>query len=395
MNIKIFYIILIISLSNLRSMITIEIPKQEEAVLGLELELWVSIFRILIEGYMNNCNDMFDFDEEVIEKIENLRLTCKKFNSLFKADYCLSNFINERWKVLKGRTLKQYLRLNKCQIHVMLGESLNMLSKEGYIFPKPNSSFEQILKEAICLIRIGAYPDCHDKEGNTVIHWACKYGYKFIVKILIKCKANLNIQNDHGFTALMWACDKGYLKIVKLLLEAGAHVNIKCSMKDNALICAVDSGYQDIVKILVSYRANINDKGFQDRTALMVAALRGHKDIAEFLINSGADVNMKDEDGKTALIYVVCGFMADINIIQSLIDAGTSVNIQDNEGRIALHWAVLKGYKKIVKKLIDNNSDRNIRDNEGKKPKDLAIENDYLVILNILSNSGKSKCISS
>ena len=84
MNIKIFYIILIISLSNLRSMIKTEIPKQEEAVLGLGLELWVSIFRILIEEYMNNCNDMFDFDEEVIEKIENLRLTCKKFNSLFK-----------------------------------------------------------------------------------------------------------------------------------------------------------------------------------------------------------------------------------------------------------------------------------------------------------------------
>lgn len=395
MNIKIFYIILIISLSNLRSMIKIEIPKQEEAVLGLGLELWVSIFRILIEEYMNNCNDMFDFDEEVIEKIENLRLTCKKFNSLFKVDYCLSNIINERWKVLKGLTLKQYLRLNKSQIHIMLGESMNMLSKEGYLFPKPNSSFEQILKESICLIRIGAYPDCQDKEGNAVIHWACKYGYKFIVKILIKCKANLNIQNDHGFTALMWACDKGYLKIVKLLLESGAHVNIKCSMKDNALICAVDSGYQDIVKILVSYGANINDKGFQDRTALMVAALRGNREIAEFLINLGAHVNMQDEDGKTALIYVVCGFMADISIIQSLIKAKADVNIKDNQGRIALHWAVLKDYKKIVKKLIKSNSDRNIKDIEGKKPKDLARENDYWDIFGLLANYDKSKCVSS
>ena len=52
-------------------------------------------------------------------------------------------------------------------------------------------------------------------------------GYKEIVDLLIKSKADLNVQNKYGYTALIWASQTGQKEITELLIKGGANLNIR------------------------------------------------------------------------------------------------------------------------------------------------------------------------
>ena len=48
---------------------------------------------------------------------------------------------------------------------------------------------------------------------------AVSHGRQEMVRALLDCGANVNVQDDEGSTALMCACEHGRVEIVKLLLE--------------------------------------------------------------------------------------------------------------------------------------------------------------------------------
>lgn len=57
---------------------------------------------------------------------------------------------------------------------------------------------------------------------------------------------------QHGQTTLMLAVSHGKTEIVKLLLECGADLNIQDEDGSTALMCAAEHGLQEIVNILLS-----------------------------------------------------------------------------------------------------------------------------------------------
>ena len=57
------------------------------------------------------------------------------------------------------------------------------------------------------------------QAGQTALMLAVSHGRNEMVKMLIECGANVNIQDDDGSTALMCACEHGHIEIVKLLLS--------------------------------------------------------------------------------------------------------------------------------------------------------------------------------
>ena len=77
------------------------------------------------------------------------------------------------------------------------------------------------------LIENGADIEAKNRDGETALFEAVKYGKKEIVEMLIENGVDINVKNRDGETALFDAvlCEKN--EIVKLIVESGADINVK------------------------------------------------------------------------------------------------------------------------------------------------------------------------
>ena len=155
-------------------------------------------------------------------------------------------------------------------------------------------------------VNIKSLIETKDKENNTALILASKFGYIEVVKILIENGADINAKDNGGTTALMNAStEDDYInyEICKLLIENGANVNDKDLQGANALIYASTFGNYETVKLLIENGVEINTQNKDGYTALMEAAISDDEEIVKLLIENGADINIKNNDGKTALDF--------------------------------------------------------------------------------------------
>jgi ankyrin repeat protein len=55
------------------------------------------------------------------------------------------------------------------------------------------------------LLDAGANTTLGDKRGLTALHYAARFGFKEIVKLLLTCGADINLRDSNGFNAAHWA----------------------------------------------------------------------------------------------------------------------------------------------------------------------------------------------
>ena len=55
------------------------------------------------------------------------------------------------------------------------------------------------------LIENGASTIIGDKRGLTALHYAARFGFKEIVKLLLAQGADINMRDGNGFNAAHWA----------------------------------------------------------------------------------------------------------------------------------------------------------------------------------------------
>lgn len=72
-------------------------------------------------------------------------------------------------------------------------------------------------------------------EGSTLLHQACKSGYKEICEDLLKKGADIEAQDKFGTRAIHTASKSGHAHIVSLLLQNGAKVNAKDNDGNNSM----------------------------------------------------------------------------------------------------------------------------------------------------------------
>lgn len=73
-----------------------------------------------------------------------------------------------------------------------------------------------------------------------------------------------------------------------------------------------------------------------------------------------------------------------INDVKLLLDRGADLNIKNNKGNTALMYACLLNHEPIVKFLVDKGADLNIKNNEGYTALDIALNQKYRKIANII-----------
>ncbi|XP_063311146.1 KN motif and ankyrin repeat domain-containing protein 1 [Pelobates fuscus] len=92
------------------------------------------------------------------------------------------------------------------------------------------------------------------QAGQTALMLAVSHGRIDMVRALLVCGADVNIQDDEGSTALMCASEHGHVEIVKLLLGQPA---CNAALEDNdgssALSIALDAGHKDIAVLLYAH----------------------------------------------------------------------------------------------------------------------------------------------
>lgn len=126
------------------------------------------------------------------------------------------------------------------------------------------------------LLKYGAEINLQDKEGNTALMLAVKYGELNFVEVLLKeYKADPNIKDKEGKTPLM-------------------RVGIKEDMSD------IEHADHKIIALLLDNGADAELRDNQCKTALMNAAENKGVDVIKEFIIRGVDIDIEDPYHRTA-----------------------------------------------------------------------------------------------
>ncbi len=280
-------------------------------------ELVVYFFESLIQNYVNQWNNIFnfeqEFDKEAFKKdIKSIRLTCTRFKTL------LDKFL---------------IKITLNSIHVHLYKLLDNEYK--------HLSIKQI---KLNLIKLLSKVDINKEDLNE------------ITKINIYGNFNIKIEN-----LLYLAVKKNNINVINLLIIAGNNIN---KYLDNCLRNAAIHGHKEIIEKLLKLGANINNKDINGHTALTWAIFHGQIKTVKVFIKNGANLNIRDKrKGYTPLIWAIRLSIGNKNqtmilIVKLLIEEGADFNLTDKKGYNALNHALdIRNYD-IVKVIGTAKSDK-------------------------------------
>ncbi|XP_067653192.1 ankyrin-3-like [Haliotis asinina] len=200
------------------------------------------------------------------------------------------------------------------------------------------------------LLESGADPSLVNRDGDNVLHLACKRGYVEIVKHVLKLHTlNINCRGSKGRTPLLLAVEYNRYNVFELLLESGADPSAVNSNGDNILHMACEGESEQIVKhVLRLQTLDINCRGYKGRTALLVAAVYSTYDVFKLLLESGANRSVVDSDGNNILHLASMG--EDEKIVKHILKLHVvDINCRGSKGMTPLLLAArqsteLNGY---------------------------------------------------
>ena len=249
-----------------------------------------------------------------------------------------------------------------------------------------NTDLKSCINAIKLLLSYGADINCIDYK-HTPLMVICSSSYKKskkrIIKFLLDCGADPNMENEDGRNALTLLCEKKgskkYIKIIKLLIKYKANVNNLNSNYWSCLLFAVENSYYKIAKLLLKNGADVNyitDKSENESILNLACFWRQNEKndkLIKLLIDNDADVTNKNIFGETSLSNLIkyATTYDDFEIIKLLIKKGIEINYKNNNSKTLLMMCYeSENHKKIfeyelIKLLLDNKADIYVKDNNG------------------------------
>uniref|UniRef100_A0A8C5LQE9 KN motif and ankyrin repeat domain-containing protein 2 n=1 Tax=Leptobrachium leishanense TaxID=445787 RepID=A0A8C5LQE9_9ANUR len=110
------------------------------------------------------------------------------------------------------------------------------------------------------ILRLGDVNCRASQAGQTALMLAVSHGRLDVVRALLACGADVNVQDHDGSTALMCACEHGHADIVSLLLAVpSCDVALTDNDGSTALSIALEAGQNDIVMLLYAHNSKTSN----------------------------------------------------------------------------------------------------------------------------------------
>ena len=161
------------------------------------------------------------------------------------------------------------------------------------------------LKKTEQLLKAGVNIDERDEKGETAMHIAARYGRLSMLRLLLKYRPNLYIENKKGYTPLGIAISRNYIKSIELIIGVQKSQEYQLDMLPIHK-AVVENRINDLLT-LVRDGFDVDAANSKGITPLHLAAKLGNAPMVEMLIKSGADVFKSDNEGRDALYYARYG----------------------------------------------------------------------------------------
>ncbi|MCX5921846.1 MAG: ankyrin repeat domain-containing protein [Candidatus Dependentiae bacterium] len=223
------------------------------------------------------------------------------------------------------------------------------------------------------------------EEGITPLMLACSKDNSDIVKFLICCRADSNIQDLSGETALhVAACYSAY-GCIKLLLESGARVDVKNNKGQTPVDFAMVSGNYKCMGVLVRKlfeptKRTVTPKHFIFAPILPKAVhgalMFSNKEMIKDFLNGpamhcGDNVEAVDVSTGSCLLSLAAAYSSE-EIVQMILSRRPHLNRKNRLGQTALHRAVSHAQPNIVELLLIAGASANIVDNADRTAFDIV-----------------------
>uniref|UniRef100_A0A3P9KMJ7 Uncharacterized protein n=1 Tax=Oryzias latipes TaxID=8090 RepID=A0A3P9KMJ7_ORYLA len=104
------------------------------------------------------------------------------------------------------------------------------------------------------LMELGNLNIRSSQTGQTALHLAVRHGRDIMVRLLLSCGADTNIQDNQGTTALMFAAEKGHTHVARLLLERSqSDLTLTDKRGRTALFIALQGSHSDTAALLQAH----------------------------------------------------------------------------------------------------------------------------------------------
>ncbi|KAJ5080113.1 ankyrin repeat-containing [Anaeramoeba ignava] len=204
-------------------------------------------------------------------------------------------------------------------------------------------------------------------ERKTILHLSCEIQQKdrFVIEQIIEFGVKVNEYNENGQTALHLAViNKFPLETIEILLKSKANTNIQDNWKKTPLHYACENNLDfGIIKALIRYSAKVNIKDHAQRTPLHHAMIKNASpEIARLLLKKQKNINCVDKHKRTVLHYALEAGV-DEEVVKAIFSKKPKVKLLDENLRSALHFACKSGYScKIIEELLKRGSKISIED---------------------------------
>ncbi|XP_053670231.1 ankyrin repeat domain-containing protein 27-like [Anopheles nili] len=130
---------------------------------------------------------------------------------------------------------------------------------------------------------------------------------------------------------------------------------------------------------------NLNAVNGEGYTALHVAAMHGNVEMVRLLLEQQVNPTIRLKTGATALHLATRERrLRIVRMLLSRCHSADIVDLKDSRGDTPLHYAVEQNNLQLVQMLLDSGADRSIRNLQGKRPIDIAKDNLYFNVVNLL-----------
>lgn len=211
---------------------------------------------------------------------------------------------------------------------------------------------------------------------RTALHLACQSHHKKnrrIVDLLLSAGAKVNVQNEWGETPLHVACWSKNEYLVGVLLKNNANLDLvnNKDMTPLDIVARLKVEDMSLANTLLDSNTVVNAVNSEGWSSLHFACSFMAMDTVCAILNKGGDVNLADSQGNTPL-HIACTKNSR-SLIEMLLYYCAKVNARNHVGRTATHIASLHFLTNVLDVLLDHRADVNAQDSSGNTPLHLAV----------------------